>query len=134
MFSLIINILLWSVVSVALGSELSGDQDLIRDNDFLLSSEDMILSLWLGGCLAIFLWQRLSMLFFDTWEILGMSPVQVWCTKNLAIWFYYVVGIVLFPPLILLPGLPLMWLIEKLQIHLGDYVLLLVAPLFRLSS
>ena len=103
--------------------------DFIYENDFIPSNFDVAFAMWIFGSVAIYLWTKLSLYFFSTWQRFRRSPAQLWVIKNLGIWGYALLGLLMIPDLLLLPALPGIYMLETLQVHIGDYVM---PPLFSL--
>jgi hypothetical protein len=124
---LILNLLLWAFFScivymIRKGSPI-GVNDLLLDNSVIPSHYDFAFSVMVGGWIAIWVWTRISMLFLNFWEVLRMTPAQLWAFKNLSIWAYGFGGMLLFPQLLVLIALPIAFVIEKTDIHFGDLIM-----------
>ena len=100
--------------------------EVLLTNNFIPTHYDWALALLLGGFALIWLWHKFSLYFLDTWDFLAMSPAKLWALKNLGFWSYAFVGLLIAPQLIFLISVPFLFLIDKLNFHLGDYLMPLV--------
>jgi len=100
--------------------------DLITDNDFTPSAYDAALSMWIVGSLALWLWAKFSLDFLNRWEKFRHSPFQLFLLRYCGLWAYALLGLFVMPSLIFLPAIPGLFLIEKIQFHIGDPIMKLV--------
>ena len=100
--------------------------DLITTNEFIPSNYDAALALLLGGLIVIWLWHKLAIHFLNTWEVLSASPIQLWALKNLGVWVYGLLGLFILPPAIWIIAAPGLFFLEKIGVHLGDYIMPIV--------
>ena len=89
--------------------------DLIA-NDFIPSSYDFALSLFLSSFMITLVWSRFSFIFLSLFQVLSTSPIMLWGIRHTSSWCL----ILVFTIFIVIPGL---LIIEKLEFHLGDYIM-----------
>ena len=124
----LLNNILWLIVclftfNVRSSLDVSSN-DLISTNDFVPSHYDLALALWIGGAVGIWLWMRLSLLFYSGYQKWRLSFVEKWLIQNVGLWLYVAIGIGFYAPLVTqLPAFPVIFVIENLGFHLGDYLM-----------
>ena len=124
---LILNMVFWLFLTSSFYLLREGlapeSNDLITTNEFIPSNYDTALALLVGGLIIIWLWHRLSLQFLDTWQVLSSSPIQLWALKNLGIWGYGLLGVFFVPQLIFIIAVPGLFILEKIDVHLGDFIM-----------
>ena len=123
---LVLNMVFWIFVTSGfyiLRSDLNPAKNDLIPNGFIPSHYDQALGLLLGGLIIIWLWHKLSLLFLNTWDVLSRCPIQLWALRNLGIWGYGLIGMFVFPQIILLISFPGLFIIEKIGFHVGDFVM-----------
>lgn len=121
---IVINFIFWIFLSsgfLALRQRVDeSGNDLILSNEFIPTHYDVAFSFLIIGLMTIWLWNKLALQTFNTWELLSLSPIQQWMIRHLSIWLYAYVAIALVPQLALLIALPGLYMMENLQVHIGD--------------
>jgi len=97
--------------------------DLVVTNNFIPTNYDVAFAMWLFGSLAIYFWIKLSLYFFSGWQRFRKSPAQLWVIKNFGIWGYALLGLLIIPDLLLLPAIPGIYMLETIQVHIGDFLM-----------
>lgn len=98
--------------------------NLLAKNEFVPSHYDLALALWIGGALGIWLWMKLSLLFYSGYQKWRLSFVAKWMIQNMGLWLYVAIGLGIYAPLVtLIPAVPILFILETLGLHLGDYVM-----------
>ena len=130
MFMIIVNNVFWLFVCLGFFNVVedrlilnSNHTDFVTDNNFIATAYDAAFALWIFGSLAIYIWTKFALYFFSRYQRYRKSPVELWAIKNLSIWGYAILGLLLFPNFLLLPAIPGLYMLETIQLHIGDAVM-----------